>query len=408
MKRAADTMKRADIKQLPRVKPVKCERCGHRYEEGWERCYWCGLDPRLETQPAERRAVERSGHEERMVQREGAERYGLERNGEAAMAWDFEGGAAADYARRRAVQSAWAARALRKEEKKVSTSASKIQWTDRTWNPVRGCSMVSPGCTNCYAMRVAWRFSGPGQPYEGLVRRSENGPIWTGKIRLVEEALSEPARWRKPERVFVNSMSDLFHEDVTQVFLTRVFKVMREAPQYTFQILTKRAARMAVILSTLHANGREPGSNVWCGVSVENQEQAAARIPLLVETPAAVRFLSVEPMLEPIQLHLLADSAIHWVIVGGESGPNARPCNVSWIRDIVKQCKYAGVPVFVKQLGASCYSTHREDQQSKPILVDLHDFKGGDISEWPEDLRIREFPRATTEQPMDTASRRHG
>jgi protein gp37 len=253
---------------------------------------------------------------------------------------------------------------------------------------------------------------------------SENGPIWTGKIRLIEEALSEPARWRKSARVFVNSMSDLFHEDVPQAFLARVFQVMREAPQHTFQILTKRAARMAVILSALHDDGREPGSNVWCGVSVENQEQADLRIPLLLDTPAAVRFLSVEPLLAPVSLrfHKICGKqcftvanpsghldALDWVIVGGESGPNARPCNIEWIRDIVSQCKAAAVPVFVKQLGASCYSTNKADQTAKPIRVDLRDFKGGDISEWPKDLQVREFPVVRHRSaPMDTASRRHG
>src|ERR1700691_265382 len=184
------------------------------------------------------------------------------------MARDFEGGAAADYARRRAVQNARSARALRKEEKEVSTSQTKIQWTDRTWNPVRGCSMVSPGCTNCYAMRVAWRFSGPGQPYEGLVRMSENGPIWTGKIRLVEEALSEPARWRKPARVFVNSMSDLFHPDVPEEFIARAFDVRAwatadcgrrhaheeecwQGDSHTYQILTKRPERARDVIARM-------------------------------------------------------------------------------------------------------------------------------------------------------------
>lgn len=170
---------------------------------------------------------------------------------------------------------------------------SKIEWTDRTWNPIRGCSLVSPGCTNCYAMRQVHRFDHPGGPYEGLTRMTEHGPVWTGKVRVVEEALAEPPSWRKPCRVFVNSMSDLFHEGVPAEFIDRVFAVMQLARRHTFQILTKQPHRMA-----LH----RPPANVWLGVSVENQATADERIPLLLQTPAAVRFLSVEPLLEAVDL----------------------------------------------------------------------------------------------------------
>jgi protein gp37 len=255
---------------------------------------------------------------------------------------------------------------------------SKIQWTDRTWNPVRGCSRVSAGCERCYAERLAYRFNGPAQPYEGLTRMTRYGPVWTGKLRLVPEVLQEPLRWRKPCRVFVNSMSDLFHEAVPQEFIDRVFSVMAEARLHIFQILTKRPGRMLEI-----ARRHAPLSNVWLGVSVENQAMADERIPLLLDTPAAVRFLSVEPLLGPVNIFRRNGCVpIGWVIVGGESGPGARPCDVEWIRDLVCQCRGADVPAFVKQLG------------TQPLGLEycLRDHKGGNPAEWPEHLRVREYP----------------
>lgn len=276
----------------------------------------------------------------------------------------------------------------------MSTSQTKIAWTDRTWNPTRGCSLVSPGCTNCYAMKIAHRFNGKGQPYEGLTRMTEygHGPVWNGKIREVaDDALTAPSSWKKPARIFVNSMSDLFHEGVRDDFIADVFDVMIHSPQHTFQVLTKRPHRMR---EWMGANFPLPPFNVWLGVSVENRATADERIPILMETPAAVRFLSVEPLLEHVDLCLLARwPRPDWVIIGGESGPNARPCNVIWIRSILNYCRAAEVPAFVKQIGARpfappCTSACATIHGSQP--KDRH---GGDPAEWPEDLRVREFPR---------------
>lgn len=172
--------------------------------------------------------------------------------------------------------------------------STKIQWTDETWNPVRGCSLVSAGCANCYAMKQAHRFGGTDKPYEGLTEIGPQGPRWTGKIRLVPEALWEPLHWKTPRRIFVNSMSDLFHKDVPDHFLAQVGEVIQQAQRFghTFQILTKRPQRMR---DYLQKNGRTPLHNAWFGVSVEDQATADERIPLLLQTPAATRFISVEP-----------------------------------------------------------------------------------------------------------------
>ena len=368
-----------------------------------------------------------------------------------------------------------------------------IEWTDATWNPVRGCRRVSEGCRNCYAERVAARFAGEGQPYEGLVALGPQGPRWNGTVRLVPEMLEQPIRWRKPRRIFVNSMSDLFHEDVPDEYVLRVFDVMRQAGQHVFQVLTKRPDRMRDFCLRLRfdagkLNERRGGlwlvggpaigeverapyldelrpwhgfaarmRNVWLGVSVENQPAADERIPLLLDTPAANRFLSCEPLLGPDDLarwqlpprpsweadppatwegfpwpewvpesvrseiekfwsleyrrgprdwsengrpsynnapefgervtlglgeadrytgryvhawnnigRLVLDDGstrvvstsgyekrrrIDWVIVGGESGPGARPMHPAWARQLRDQCIAAGVPFFFKQWG---------------------------------------------------------
>jgi protein gp37 len=476
------------------------------------------------------------------------------------------------------------------------SATTKIQWTDRTWNPVRGCSLVSAGCANCYAMKQAHRFSGMGRPYENLTEVGPKGPRWNGNIMLVPEALEEPLRWKTPARVFVNSMSDIFHEDVPDEFIDKVFAVMALTSQHTYQLLSKRPERMRRYVSDegrsdsivrevwrirnrqrrtdleasasrrdatdqggqrIHQSGRRktvrtsesriqdaerlfagfnhdrrgqdgdrsspdcvgtpqradsrklndqsqewnqdgqpsrepgisdlfaepspcPGSfecesespqgiassenkdngerstrnqetqerwandqgncgeicnekegyigdlqsenveahlewplpNVWLGVSIENQETADERVPLLLQTPAAVRFISVEPLLGPVDLTMALEpfhshdpmlnrnqSPIDWIIAGGESGPGARPCDVAWIRAIKEQCQSAGVPVFVKQLGSKPFSEpdriiHRKSTQklSNGFYRFLTDGKGGDWNEWPEDLKVREFP----------------
>jgi protein gp37 len=193
------------------------------------------------------------------------------------------------------------------------SSNSAIEWTGATWNPTRGCSRVSPGCEHCYAERFAHRFSEAGQTYAGLTKATPRGPRWRGVLREVDDVVDLPLRWRKPKLIFVNSMSDLFHEKVSLEFLRRVFETMRQAHWHTFQILTKRADRVRELASLLHWP-----SNVWMGVSVENEDYVE-RIDDLRSVPAAVRFLSLEPLLGPLPRLKLA--GIHWAIVGGESGP---------------------------------------------------------------------------------------
>ena len=397
------------------------------------------------------------------------------------------------------------------------SDGTRIEWTDTTWNPVRGCSRVSEGCRNCYAERFAARFSGEEEGFEsggpqgwqptkpegrfhGFAEMTESGPRWTGKVELVDHKLREPLRWRRPRRVFVNSMSDLFHEKLRDEQLDEIFARMLacevlDSPRHSFQILTKRPQRMRryltarspselvqawakagdgrIILdnadvffseyveSHTSCDWREDGTaphgtppkpwkhlrkvwplpNVWLGVSVEDQKSADERVPILLDTPAAVRFVSAEPLLGPVDLECglavawqcsgcrayfsgplkkrcpkcdregywtgshrfnsrtrQAGSGLDWVIVGGESGPGARPCDVAWIRAIVEQCRAAGVPAFVKQLGAepvqfAVAAERRTD--SGACTVRLRNRKGGDPAEWPEDLRVREFPEVS-------------
>jgi protein gp37 len=215
---------------------------------------------------------------------------------------------------------------------------SSIEWTDATWNPVRGCTKVSPGCAHCYAETFAERFRGvPGHPYEHGF-----------DLRLVPEKLGEPLRWRQPRMIFVNSMSDLFHKDVPDDYVVAVARVMMLAPWHTFQVLTKRSERLRELLaSKLAFAAHEP--HIWWGVSVENRKHGVPRIAHLQAATAAVRFLSIEPLVEDIgQIDL---SGIAWVIVGGESGAGARPMQPAWVRSVRAQCRRAGVPFFFKQWG---------------------------------------------------------
>lgn len=223
------------------------------------------------------------------------------------------------------------------------SASSKIEWTEATWNPTRGCSRVSPGCENCYAERFAHRLSGPGKPYEGLTCSTEAGPRWTGRIHLARDVLEKPLSWTKPRTVFVDSMSDLFHEGIPLDYMRDVFDVMNRAHWHTFQVLTKRIERALEL-----AEAFEWTPNIWLGASVENVE-CTYRIGVLNCTPAAVRFLSVEPLLERIPD--LPLRGIDWVIVGGESGPRARPMEPDWVREIREECAANDIPFFFKQWG---------------------------------------------------------
>lgn len=365
------------------------------------------------------------------------------------------------------------------------SGVSKIEWTDATWNPITGCSVVSPGCTNCYAMRLAGTRLKHTEVYRGLTYMVNGKPVWNGTVKLAaDRTLTAPLRWRKPRRIFVCSMSDLFHEAVSDEWLPRVFGIMAATPQHHYQVLTKRPRRMNEVVSdpafydaveqdcrhALHhrfLDGMQwPLPNVWVGTSIEDQVRADERIPWLLNTPAAVRFLSCEPLLGPIDLtrldlgikqtHGYGDRRIYWdaltgwehqcapskrltagehgrtaisgphrrmqwIIVGGESGPGARPMELAWARSIRDQCREANVPVFIKQLGARpreiCTSPKQvpvnletigvwvegmsETRQAKVLSRDGHrytvewplrDPKGGDMAEWPIDLRIREHP----------------
>lgn len=349
-------------------------------------------------------------------------------------------------------------------------SKTDISWTDDVWNPVVGCSMVSEGCQNCYAMKFAHR--GLASQHRGLTTASKHGPRWTGEVRTVPDMLSAPLKWKKPRVVFVNSMSDLFHDKVPFEYIAAVFGVMAACHQHTFIVLTKRdprkwfewvegndrcsaeefvqreAHRLLPVEFPLHPIKQTfrrypwPLPNVALGVSCENQAAADERIPWLLQTPAATRIVSAEPLLGETDLqsyfrvklqpgNIWADCCcdeidpsdrpcvvcearmgLDGVIVGGESGPNSRPCSVEWIRSIARQCKEASVKCFCKQLGARPYAERSESwcethpnnmhlvQSTHEGLYDvglnLKDRKGADMSEWPSDLRIRELPWRNT------------
>lgn len=318
---------------------------------------------------------------------------------------------------------------------------TKIEWTDATWNPVVGCSRVSEGCRHCYAERMAGRLASMGhKQYQSVIQ----GHRWNAKTTLVDSVLEQPLNWRKPRRVFVCSMSDLFHETVPFDWIDRVFAVMALCPQHTFQVLTKRPERAAewyeyaVNLDNFQeeldrltllvegepfayrqvADGDWPINNVWLGTSIENHQAADERIPHLLRCPAAVRWLSVEPMLGPVCLGdiemwrsedagVLAPCSapqmdIDWVVIGCESGPGRRPMDLAWARDVIRQCDAAGVPVFVKQLSMwqcrECNSTFDEPTVAEcETCTECGGKLGGeqvfhDIDAFPADLQRREMP----------------
>lgn len=351
---------------------------------------------------------------------------------------------------------------------------SLIEWTDTTWNVINGCAVVSPGCTNCYAMRLAGTRFRDHPTRRGLTIDSKAGPVWNGQVRLIESLLDQPLRWRRPRRIFVCAHGDLFHESVPDAWIDRVFAVMALAPQHTFQVLTKRAARMRAYLRSARALQRvmdavklvrpltpsscqalsriiadrervreqwaaawariaaAPLPNVWLGVSVEDQVRADERIPILLDTPAAVRWISAEPLLGPVDLsgvmgkpswvyqplrgvrydpmqpphygHVAEPTArIAWVVAGGESGPGARPMHPDWARRLRDQCAAAGVPFLFKQWGdwlpwlqfneagvgddseqtrfdTVIWQDDRWDQLGRPLWCDVEDDYGGGAS----------------------------
>jgi protein gp37 len=336
-------------------------------------------------------------------------------------------------------------------------NSTSIEWTrgsdgtpGATWNPTTGCTKIAAGCAKCYIERTpAFRIAG---------RKFVNGRT---DIRLHHDRLDTPLRWRKPRKVFVNSLSDLFHEEIPDDFIAAVFNTMALAQRHTFQVLTKRPERAAALIPqfavahTARDGSGWPLPNVWIGTSIANQADADRNIPNLLQIPAAVRFVSAEPLIGPVDLHLrglrealterheivpppigfegvpfvgnrckncgfmpgacdiaefagsrclrcdvlLSRCLIDWVITGGESGPGARPCNVEWIRSIVAQCKAADVPVFVKQLGAKPILPMDGESwfdgrnfHDGAVMLRPRDKKGGDMAEWPTDLRIREYP----------------
>ena len=229
---------------------------------------------------------------------------------------------------------------------------SKIEWTDATWNPVRGCTKVSAGCKHCYAETFAERWRGvKGHPFE-----------FGFDLRLVPEKLTDPLKWKTPRRIFVNSMSDMFHEDIPEDYIAHVASVMRLADWHTYQILTKRPKRMEKLL-TGRLSEAAAAPHIWWGVTVENRKHGLPRVDALRRTAAAMKFLSIEPLLEDLGTFDLTD--INWVIVGGESGPGARPLEESWVVSIQKQCRAAKVPFFFKQWGGVQKSRHGRELKGR-------------------------------------------
>ncbi|PBM80541.1 DUF5131 family protein [Pseudomonas aeruginosa] len=252
---------------------------------------------------------------------------------------------------------------------------TQIEWTDSTWNPVAGC-LISSGCKNCYAMEMARRLESMGvEKYSGLTRLKGKRTVWNGKITEDHDALSIPYRWRKPRKIFVNSMSDLFHEKVSDDFILKVWNVMRETPHHNYQILTKRPERMADMLTKYI---REVLPNVWLGTSIEEQE-TAQRVFHLKKTPAQIRFISFEPLIGSVgEIDL---SGIDWAIVGGESGSSARPIKEEWIDEIHEQCIEYGTAFFFKQWG-----TWGKDNIRRSKKANGREYRGRTWDEMPVKL----------------------
>lgn len=272
-----------------------------------------------------------------------------------------------------------------------------IEWTEQTWNPTTGCDRISPGCDHCYALTMAKRLKGMEQA-RGTTRpkyQNDGDPRTSGPgfgLTVHPDTLTEPLRWTKPRRVFVNSMSDLFHARVPAAFITQVWRTMHATPQHTYQVLTKRPERLARVLAKVHADLglTEPLPNCWLGTSIESDEYTR-RADALRQAPAAVRFISAEPLLGP--LSSLDLTGIDWLILGGESGPGARLLEPQWIRDLIDDARTAGAAPFVKQLGSAWA---RNTAACGKTVAAMGDTKGGKPEYWPANLRIREYPTAAT------------
>lgn len=253
---------------------------------------------------------------------------------------------------------------------------TQIEWTDATWNPVAGCSIVTAGCTNCYAMQMARRLEAMGvAKYEGLTRRTGKRAVWNGVVREDRASLALPYAWRKPRKIFVNSMSDLFHEAVSEEFIVEVWRVMRETPHHHYQILTKRPDRMAEVVARAIPDVLP---NVWLGTSVEDAN-VIYRIDYLRAVPAAIRFISFEPLIGPVGAVDL--DKVHWAIVGGESGLNARPIQEDWIDEIYEQCDVYNAAFFFKQWG-----TWGKDNKKRSKKANGREYRGQTWNNMPATL----------------------
>lgn len=251
---------------------------------------------------------------------------------------------------------------------------TEIEWTDATWNPVAGCTILSSGCTHCYAMEMAKRLEAMGvAKYTGLTKRSGSRAIWNGQVKEDWDALAIPVGWKKPRKIFVNSMSDLFHPKVSDSFIQAVWTVMRDTPQHEYQILTKRPERMAEVVRDKIGTVLP---NVWLGTSIENQD-VADRVEPLRKTPAAIRFISFEPLIGPVG-HIDL-TGIDWAIVGGESGRSARPIREEWIDAIYEACMEIGTAFFFKQWG-----TWGADNRKRSKKANGREYRGRTWDQMPE------------------------
>lgn len=307
---------------------------------------------------------------------------------------------------------------------------SKIEWTNETWNPIIGCTKISPGCDNCYAEIMAFRLMH--MPYtsyyqnvlkdngESHPHKFRNLPKWNGKTHFVKSQLEKPLKWKKPRMVFVCSMGDLFHESVPFIEIDSIFSIMSDNDQHTYQILTKRPDRMREFFywkSDWYGKKWQPKDNIWFGVTAENQEQANIRIPVLLKIPAAVRFVSIEPMLSPIDisnyLKVINESGWHdfggpfsgrnkldWVICGGESGHKARPMHPDWVRSLRDQCKAAEVPFFFKQWG-EWMPTEDFVDNLKELIKKHPEAQILDCFKFEDELRITKLRKKYTGRLLD-------